>query len=309
MNWITKFIKPRIKSLFRKKSSGTKETLWTTCECKNLVYKDDLFKNFSVCPTCGFHHKLGCEDRFKVFFDNKEYEVIKTPLPKDDPLKFVDTKKYTDRLKLAREKTNQSDAILIAEGKLNNIQVTVGSQNFDFIGGSVGAASGEAFVHGVQNAINKKTPFIFFSCSGGQRMMESAISLMQMSRTVLAVNELKKKNLPYIVVMCNPTTGGVTGSFASLGDVLIAEPKAIVAFAGRRVIESTVKEELPENFQTAEFVKEHGGIDLIVERKYLRSSISTLLSILLKKKEARAISETDNVANLEESLPKTSKAV
>ena len=140
-------------------------------------------------------------------------------------------------------------------------------------------------------------------------MMESAISLVQMSRTVLAVNELKKKNLPYIVVMCNPTTGGVTGSFASLGDVLIAEPKAIVAFAGRRVIESTVKEELPEDFQTAEFVKEHGGIDLVVERKYLRSTVSTLLSILLKKKEAQAISETDNVTNLEETLPKTSKAV
>ena len=163
MNWITKFIKPKIKSLFKKRSSTNKETLWTTCECKNLLYKDDLFKNLSVCPTCGFHHKLSCEDRFKVFFDNKEYETIKTPLPKDDPLKFVDTKKYIDRLKLAREKTNQSDAILIAEGKLSNIQVTVGAQNFDFIGGSVGAASGEAFVHGIQNAIDKRTPFIFFS--------------------------------------------------------------------------------------------------------------------------------------------------
>ena len=309
MNWITKFIKPRIKSLFKKRSSGSKETLWTTCECKNLLYKDDLFKNLSVCPTCGFHHKLSCEDRFKVFFDNKEYKIIKTPLPKDDPLKFVDTKKYTDRLKLAREKTNQSDAILIAEGKIDNTPVTVGAQNFDFIGGSVGAASGEAFVHGIQNAIDKETPFIFFSSSGGQRMMESAISLMMMSKTVLAVNELKKKNLPYIVVMCNPTAGGVTGSFASLGDVLIAEPKAIVAFAGRRVIESTVKEELPEDFQTAEFVKEHGGLDLVVERKYLKSTISTVLSILLKKKETQAISETDNVTNFQETLPKTSKAV
>ena len=309
MNWITKFIKPRIKSLFKKKSSESEESLWDTCECKNLVYKDDLLKNLSVCPNCGFHHKLNSEERFKVFFDDNQYEIIKTPIPKDDPLKFVDTKKYTDRLKAARKKTNQSDAVLIAEGLMNNIRVTAGSQNFNFIGGSVGAASGEAFIHGVQNAIDKKTPFIFFSCSGGQRMMESAISLMQMSRTVLAVNELKKKNLPYIVVMCNPTAGGVTGSFASLGDVLIAEPKAIVAFAGRRVIESTVKEELPEDFQTAEFVKEHGGIDLVVERKYLRSTISTILSILLKKKEAKAISVTDNVTNLEETLPKTSKAV
>ncbi len=309
MNWITKFIKPRIKSLFQKRSSNSKESLWMNCECKNLVYKDDLFNNLSVCPTCGFHHKLSCEDRFKIFFDNKEFTILKTPLPKDDPLKFKDTKKYTDRLKIAREKTNQTDAVLIAEGRLNNVFITVGSQNFNFIGGSVGAASGEAFIHGVQNAIDKKTPFIFFSCSGGQRMMESAISLMQMSRTVLAVNELKKNNLPYIVVMTNPTAGGVTGSFASLGDILIAEPKAIVAFAGRRVIQSTVKEELPENFQTAEFVKEHGGIDMVIERKYLRPTVSTLLSILLKKRESQAISENENVTNLQETLPKTSKAV
>ncbi len=309
MNWITKFIKPKIKSLFKKKSSESKESLWSTCECKNLVYKDDLFKNLSVCPTCGFHHKLSCEERFKIFFDNKEFNILQTPLPKDDPLKFTDTKKYSDRLKAARKKTNQSDAILIAEGIMNGMQVTVGAQNFNFIGGSVGAASGEAFVHGVQNAIDKKTPFIFFSCSGGQRMMESVISLSMMSKTVLAVNELKMRNLPYIVVMCNPTAGGVTGSFASLGDVLIAEPKAIVAFAGRRVIESTVKEELPENFQTAEFVKEHGGIDLVVERKYLKQSISTLLSILFKKKEMQTISSSDNVENSQVILSKTSKAV
>ena len=309
MNWITKFIKPKIKSLFKKKSSESKEALWTTCECKNLIYKEDLFKNFSVCPNCGFHHKLTCEDRFKIFFDNKEFEILKTPLPKDDPLKFIDTKKYTDRLKVARKKTNQSDAILIAEGKVDNISVTVGAQNFNFIGGSVGAASGEAFISGVQNSIDKKKPFIFFSCSGGQRMMESAISLMQMSRTVLAVNELKKNGIPYIVVMTNPTAGGVTGSFASLGDILIAEPKAIVAFAGRRVIESTVKEDLPEDFQTAEFVKDHGGLDLVVERQFLKSTISTLLSILLKKKETKSMSEKDNVTSFENTLSKTSKAV
>ena len=309
MNWITKFIKPKIKSLFKKRSSGSKEALWMTCECKNLIYKDDLFKNFSVCPNCGFHHRLSCFDRFAVTFDDKKYEIIKTPLPKDDPLKFVDTKKYTDRLKVAREKTNQSDAILIAEGNLDNIKVTIGAQNFNFIGGSVGAASGEAFIHGVQNAIDKKTPFIFFSASGGQRMMESAIALSQMSRTVLAVNELKKNILPYIVVMTNPTTGGVTASFASLGDVLVAEKSATIGFSGRRVIENTVKEQLPEDFQTAEFVRDHGGVDLVVERRYLRSTISNLLSILLKKREAQAISSMDNVTNLEESLPKTSKAV
>ena len=306
MNWITKFIKPKIKSLFKKRFSDNKEALWTTCECKNLIYKDELFSNLSVCPSCGFHHKLNCEERFKIFFDNKQYEILQTPLPKDDPLNFP---KYTEKLKQSREKTKQSDAILIADGKLDNIRITVGAQNFNFIGGAVGAASGEAFIHGVQHAINNRTPFIFFSCSGGQKMQEGAIALMQMTRTVLAVNELKKNNLPYIVVMTNPTTGGVSASFATLGDILIGEPKSVIAFAGRRVIQNTVKEELPEDFQTAEFVKDHGGIDLVVERKYLRTTISTLLSILLKKKEVRNISETNDVTNLNETLQKTSKAV
>ena len=198
MNWITKFIKPKIKSLFEKRSSKIKENLWIACECKNLIYKDDLFNNLSVCPSCGFHHKLTCEERFKIFFDNKEYEILETPLPKDDPLKFP---KYSEKLKQSREKTKQSDAILIADGKLNNTRITVGAQNFNFIGGAVGAASGEAFIHAVQHAINNKTPFIFFSCSGGQKMQEGAIALMQMTRTVLAVNELKKNNLPYIVAV------------------------------------------------------------------------------------------------------------
>ena len=306
MNWITKFIKPKIKSLFKKRLSDNKEALWSTCECKNLIYKDDLFNNLSVCPSCGFHHKLTCEERFKIFFDNKEYEILETPLPKDDPLKFP---KYSEKLKQSREKTKQSDAILIADGKLNNTRITLGAQNFNFIGGAVGAASGEAFIHAVQHAINNKTPFIFFSCSGGQKMQEGAIALMQMTRTVLAVNELKKNNLPYIVVMTNPTTGGVSASFATLGDILIGEPKSVIAFAGRRVIQNTVKEELPEDFQTAEFVKDHGGIDLVIERKYLRSTISTLISILLKKKEVQNISEINDATELSNNIQKTSKAV
>tara|TARA_B100000945_G_C20381051_1_gene597277 strand:+ start:65 stop:985 length:921 start_codon:yes stop_codon:yes gene_type:complete len=306
MNWITKFIKPKIKSLFKKRLSDNKEPLWSTCECKNLIYKDDLFNNLSVCPSCGFHHKLTSEERFQIFFDNKEYEILQTPEPKDDPLKFP---KYSEKLKQSREKTKQSNAILIADGKLNGIRITVGAQNFNFIGGAVGAASGEAFIHGVQHAINNKTPFIFFSCSGGQKMQEGAIALMQMTRTVLAVNELKKNNLPYIVVMTNPTTGGVSASFATLGDILIGEPKSVIAFAGRRVIQNTVKEELPEDFQTAEFVKDHGGIDLVVERKYMGSTISTLLSILLKKKEVQNISQIEDDTNLGKNLQKTSKAV
>ena len=296
MNWITKFIKPKIKSLFKKKSSKVEENLWTTCGCKNLIYKEDLDLNLKCCPKCGSHHKLSCKERFETFFDNKEYELIKTPLPNDDPLKFEDNKKYIDRLKLARKITKQDDAVLIAKGKVNNINVVVGAQDFRFIGGSFGAASGEAFIAGIQHSLENDMPFIFFSCSGGQRMMESSIALMQMSRTALAVNELKKKNIPYLVVLTNPTTGGVTASWAMLGDILIAEPKATIGFAGRRVIQDTVRETLPEEFQTAEYVKDHGGIDLVVERKYLNSTIGTMLNVLLKKSEAQDKDKSSNVS-------------
>ena len=285
-SWISKFIKPKIKSLFKKKSSESKEALWVTCECKNLVYKDDLFKNLSVCPNCGFHHKISCEERFKIFFDNGQFRKISTPSGPDDPLQWKDTQKYTERLKAARKKTNQSDAILIAEGKVNNIEITAGAQNFDFIGGSVGAASGEAFIHGVQNAIDKNTPFIFFTASGGQRMMESAVALAQMSRTVLAVNELKKANLPYIVIMCNPTSGGVSASFGFIADIIVAEVGATVAFAGARVISSTVKESLPVGFQKSEYLVGKGQIDLVIERKDIPEKLGILLSILLKKNSA-----------------------
>ena len=306
MNWITKFIKPKIKSLFKKKTSSSDETLWISCECKNLIYKEDFKTNFYCCTKCGAHHKLSCKDRFKLFFDKGEFEIIETPLPVDDPLQFVDNKKYKDRLRDARKKTGQNDAILIAKGKVKNIEVTVGAQDFRFIGGSFGAASGEAFITGVQHAINNKTPLVFFSCSGGQRMMESSIALMQMTRTTLAINELKKNNLPYIVVLTDPTTGGVTASWGMLGDILIAEPKATIGFAGRRVIQDTVRETLPEEFQTAEYVKDHGGIDLVVERKYLNSTIGTLLSVMLKKSETQAKKETANVITIDKTLQSAS---
>ena len=305
MNWITKFIKPKIKSLFKKKTSSSDETLWISCECKNLIYKEDFKTNYYCCTKCGAHHKLSCKDRFNLFFDNGVYEIINTPLPVDDPLNFVDNKKYKDRLQDARKRTGQDDAILIAKGKIKNIDVTVGAQDFRFIGGSFGAASGEAFITGVQHAINNKTPLIFFSCSGGQRMMESSIALMQMTRTTLAINELKKNNLPYIVVLTDPTTGGVTASWGMLGDIIIAEPKATIGFAGRRVIQDTVRETLPEEFQTAEYVKNHGGIDLVIERKYLNSTIGTLLSVMLKKSETQA-KKASNAITIDQSLQSAS---
>ena len=245
------------------------------------------------CPKCGAHHKLTCKERFETFFDNKEFELIETPSPTDDPLSFEDKKKYIDRLKAARKLTGQDDAVLVAKGKIQDIDVVVGAQDFRFIGGSFGAASGEAFIAGAAYSIENKIPYIFFSCSGGQRMMESSIALMQMSRTALAVNELKKNNIPFMVVLTNPTTGGVTASWAMLGDILIAEPKATIGFAGRRVIQDTVRETLPDEFQTAEYVKEHGGIDLVVERQYLSSTIGTLLNVLLKKSEAQAKQESN----------------
>ncbi len=309
MNWITKFIKPKIASLFKKKTADSEHVLWTTCECKNLIYKEDLQKNLNCCPKCGAHHKLTCIERFEIFFDNKEFDLIPTPLPKDDPINFIDKKKYIDRLKSARKTTKQNDAIAISTGKVNNIEVTVGAQDFRFIGGSFGAASGEAFIHGIQHAIDNKNPFIFFSCSGGQRLMESAVALMQMSRTVLAVNELKKHNLPYIVVLTNPTTGGVTASWAMLGDILIGEKGAVIGFAGRRVIQDTVRETLPLEFQSAEWVKDHGGIDLVEDRKNLRNTISTLISVLLKKEETQANTDATNVVTLDKSLQKSTKAL
>ena len=293
MNWITKFIKPRLKTLLKKQPKPSETGLWTTCVCQQLIYKEDLHSNFFVCPKCETHQKISCRDRFKIFLDNNEYKILKTPLPPDDPLNFVDTKKYTERLAAARKLTKQDDAIMIASGKIKGINVTVGAQNFSFIGGSVGSASGEAIICGVQHAIDNQTPFIFFCCSGGIRMMESAIALQQMARAVVAVNELKKNNLPYIVILTNPSYGGVTASFGMLGDIQIAEPKSQIGFAGKRVIEQTIGETLPEGFQTAEYIKDHGGIDLVISRKDLRDTIGTLITILLKKNKVTLAEATN----------------
>ena len=305
MNWISKFIKPKIKSLFKKRTSENDETLWTTCECKNLIYKEDLESNFHCCPKCGVHHKISCKERFQIFFDDKQFEIIETPQPYDDTLSFSDKKKYVDRLKTARKLTNQNDAVAIAKGKIDGMDVTVGAQDFRFIGGSFGLHSAEAFISGVQHAINNKTPYLFFVSSGGIRLMESTMALTKgMAGTTLAINELKKQNLPYIVILTNPSVGGVAASFGMLGDFLIAEPKSIVGFAGKRVIKDTVREALPENFQEAESVKEFGAVDLVVERKYLRSTVSTLLKVLTKsyEKQSQANSNIQIDENLAEQI-------
>ena len=286
MNWIKRVlhIGEKIKKVLKKRP--TKEEIensdWTSC-CKGPILKKELEENLWVCDTCGKHHRISCRQRFDIFFGKNNYEIINTPIPKDDPLGFEDSRKYTDRLKEARKKTNQDCAVMIARGKINEINITAGAINFDFMGGSIASAEGEAIITGIQHAIDNNNPFVFFPCGGGQRMHESAISLSQMTRTTLAVNELKKNNLPYIVCFTDPTAGGITASFAMLGDVHFSEVGALIAFAGKKVVQATVKEELPEHFQRAEYVQECGFVDIIVERKDLKEKIGSLLSILLKK--------------------------
>ena len=287
MNWINKIkklgesIKKNIDKKFPTKLER-ESSAWTSC-CKGPILKSELEKNLFVCPQCNKHHRITPKQRFDIIFGLNNYQVLKTPIPKDDPLKWQDTKTYKDRLKEARKKTNQECAVIIATGNLNGIDVTVGATNFEFIGGSSGAAETEAIIYGVQHAIDNKTPFIFWPCGGGQRMFESPIALAGMTKTTLAINELKKNNLPYLVCFTDPTAGGITASFAMLGDIQLSEPGALIAFAGRRVVQATVKEELPPDFQTAEFLLKHGFVDRIIERKNLGMVIGLLLSILLNK--------------------------
>ncbi len=301
MNWINKFkklgesIKRNINKKFPTKSER-ESSAWTSC-CKGPILKTDLKENLFVCPQCNKHHRISPSQRFEIIgFSN--YEILKTPIPKDDPLDWVDTKSYKDRLKDARKKTNQDCAVVIAKGKLKGIDVTVGATNFEFIGGSSGAAETEAIIYGVQYAIDNKTPFIFFPCGGGQRMFESPIALAGMTKTTLAINELKKNNLPYLVCFTDPTAGGITASFAMLGDIQYSEPGALIAFAGRRVVQATVKEELPLDFQTAEFLLKHGFVDRIVERKNLGDEIGKILSILLNKNSELDLKNNEQTSEL-----------
>ena len=289
MNWISKYLKPKIKSIFKKKSSENDDTLWTTCSCKNLILKEDLEKNFFCCPKCGDHHKLTCIQRFNTFFDS-DYTILETPNPVDDVLGFKDKKSYRDRLDAARKLTKQQDTALVASGAVKGIKCTVGSMDFRFIGGSMGKHFGEAFLYACNYSIENKQPLIFFCTSGGARLMESTEGgLMQMARSVLGVNELKKRNIPYVVVLTEPSTGGALASAFSLGDFQISEKNVKnISFAGKRVVQQTIKESLPEDFGTASFQKDKAGqVDLIVERKYLNSTIGTLLNVLLKKAEAK----------------------
>jgi len=286
MNWITKIIKAgeKIKTAFHERA--TKEDIaksdWTSC-CRGPILKKDLEANLWVCPDCNKHHRIKPSQRFDILFGKNNYQIFKTPIPKDDPLGFVDSKSYKDRLKSARKKTGLECSMVVAEGSINQIKITAIASDFDFMGASIGAAEGEAFLYAAQHAIENKQPLLMVATGGGMKMQESLISLSQMTRTTLAINEVKAAGLPYIVLMADPVAGGITASYAMLGDLHIAEPGALIAFAGARVIQGTVKEELPEGFQKSEYVQKTGFVDLIVERKDLSSKIGTLLSILLKQ--------------------------
>jgi len=286
MNWIKKTLRfsEKIKRIIKKRAS--KEEIansdWTSC-CKGPILKKDLEDNLWVCSSCNKHHRINPRQRFDIIFGKNNYEILKTPIPQEDPLNWNDSKSYKDRLKDARKKTGMNCGIMVVSTNIKNVKLTAIASDFNFIGGSIGAAEGEAFLSGIQHAIENQQPFVVFTSGGGMRMMESLISLSQMTRTTLAINELKNNNLPYIVVLTDPTAGGITASYAMLGDIHLAEPGALIAFAGARVIQGTVREELPEGFQRSEYVEKTGFVDLIVERKDLREKIVTLLSILLKK--------------------------
>lgn len=278
MNWISNVVPPKIRSMLKR---DTPENLWVKCpDSGQLVFHKDLAANLYVVPGSGYHMRCPAKERLNAMFDNAAYEEIATPEVPVDPLKFKDVKRYTDRLKEYRSKTGNQDAVKLAVGKIENTPATVAIQDFEFMGGSLGMAAGEAIITGMETAIARKTPFIIFTASGGARMQEGMFSLMQMPRTTVAVQRLRAAKLPYIVVLTNPTTGGVTASYAMLGDIQIAEPGAVIGFAGARVIEQTIRERLPDGFQRAEYLKAHGMVDMVVPRGEMRATLARLCRLL-----------------------------
>jgi acetyl-CoA carboxylase carboxyl transferase subunit beta len=289
MNWISNVVRPKIRNFLNRRESP--ENLWIKCpESGQLVFYKDVESNQFVIPGSNYHMRMGAMARMKSTFDNETWFDIAIPDVPVDPLKFRDERRYTDRLKDARAKTGTTDAIKLGYGKLDGLPVVIAVQDFDFMGGSLGMAAGEAVVKGLQTAVDKSTPFIMFAASGGARMQEGILALMQLPRTTVAVQMLREARKPYLVVLTNPTTGGVTASYAMLGDVQLAEPGALIGFAGPRVIEQTIREKLPEGFQRAEYLKEHGMVDMVVHRHQLRGTLANLCRLLTKSPAPETIS-------------------
>ena len=288
MNWITNFVRPKINSMLGRRDIP--DNLWIKDpESGEMVFHKDLEGNQYVIPSSGHHMKISAKERLKYFFDDGKYETIDNPKVAVDPLKFRDEKRYIDRLKDAKAKTGLEDAILSGAGSIHGLPIVATVQDFAFMGGSLGMAAGDAIIAAFDAALKKKRPLVLFAASGGARMQEGILSLMQLPRTTVAVDRLKEAGLPYIVVLTNPTTGGVTASYAMLGDVHIAEPGALIGFAGPRVIEQTIREKLPEGFQRAEYLMDHGMVDMVVSRLELKDTIARLLKILLKTPPPGAI--------------------
>ena len=284
MSWLEKLLPPKIQQTDPSERRTVPEGLWIKCPaCETVLYKTDLEQNLNVCPKCAHHHRIGARERLDAFLDPEgRYEIGQEVLPVD-ALKFKDSKKYPERLKEALENTGETDALIVMGGALHTIPVVAACFEFDFMGGSMGSVVGERFVRGVEAAVEQKTPFISFAATGGARMQEGLLSLMQMAKTNAALTRLAKAKLPYISVLADPTMGGVSASFAFMGDVVIAEPKALIGFAGPRVIENTVREKLPEGFQRAEFLLHTGAVDMIIDRRELRTSIAKMIAMLQRQ--------------------------
>ncbi len=282
MNWLSDFVRPKIKKITTKEIA---DNLWTKCpQCGQMLFTKELEKNNFICSSCDHHLRLPLNKRFEMLFDNGDYKLITLPKLQEDPLNFKDSKKYTDRLKSYRKATGSDDAIKVAQGEIGGITCVVAAFDFSFMGGSMGPAVGEGIVKAGEIAMRGNYPLITISASGGARMQEGILSLMQMARTTAAVNMVKEKGLPFISVLTDPTTGGVSASFAMLGDIHIAEKGCVIGFAGARVIEQTIREKLPEGFQRAEYLKEHGMVDIVVRRPELKDELVKVLSILTHRK-------------------------
>jgi acetyl-CoA carboxylase carboxyl transferase subunit beta len=281
MNWLKNIVRPKLKQLV----GGQKEipdNLWNKCpSCEKMIFHRDLEKNFRVCSHCGYHLRIGSNERLRMLFDNGEFQSIDLPEASVDPLKFRDRKKYTDRLKDAQNKTGLKDALTVAYGSMGGLNVVIAALDFSFMGGSMGVGVGEGLVTASRLAVVQNASLIVVPSSGGARMQEGILSLMQMARTTIAVEEVKEAGLPYIVVLTDPTTGGVSASFAMLGDVALAETGAVIGFAGVRVIEQTIREKLPDGFQRAEYLLEHGMIDMVVRRQDLRDTLIRVIGLLI----------------------------
>lgn len=281
MNWITNYVRPKFNSMLGRREMP--ENLWIKDpETGEMVFHKDLEENQWVVPNSGHHMRIDSSKRLEFFFDDAAFETLENPKVAVDPLKFRDERRYVDRLRDAKTKTSLDDAVQCARGKIEGLDIMAVVQDFTFMGGSLGLAAGEAIINGFTDAVDRKLPVVLFAASGGARMQEGTLSLMQLPRTVVAVERLKEAGLPYIVVLTHPTTGGVTASYAMLGDIHIAEPGALIGFAGPRVIEQTIREKLPEGFQRSEYLMEHGMVDMVVPRAELKKQIASLLKILLK---------------------------